>query len=572
MEILIQYQNGQDMKFYMNSESDTLLQLKEWISIQTGIPMEYQKLIHNGHILSDNSVALNALKSKSSSDTNRNSNKIKILLVASSLNEVEWIQAQKEDKLIKPFSAAASKYSAKPKISSNRIQTSSQFGFGSIQELKGFADSDKARNLLQSLTEDKGIRTIMETHSWNVGILKEMPPDGKVGVDPVCVLGFNVGKGMEINLRLRTDDLKGFRPWNKLIEVLCHELAHNVHSEHDSEFYALMNQLLKEYKNTDWKSSAGNITGSEYASHYAEPTSAIGYDVVVENERWNFDGGVQRLGGGEIEEENDVKMKQDPRVAAALAAEKRSVSRNATRLGNKKASLLTNQVQNDQGQEREQKEHAKSSAKSDSSEQNSMEHSALSVLESMGFSETRSKDALQQSHGDLDGAITYLLATVHSDPPQESIPIENEDMKSNESLESLMIDDNDTAIHTIASGTIDFESEITHTLNSIDQELKDNTNSIMKTDYVTVLRTLLKYVTNILEDPLRVEFHRISMVNAAFSKRVGRVKAAVKVLNSVGFIEQQQQSVLYLKGNPDLVRLYITKDVIERILLDLNAA
>lgn len=37
----------------------------------------------------------------------------------------------------------------------------------------------------------------------------EMPPEGKVGVSPVCVLGVNINAGQEISLRLRTDDLRG---------------------------------------------------------------------------------------------------------------------------------------------------------------------------------------------------------------------------------------------------------------------------------------------------------------------------------------------------------------------------
>ena len=48
---------------------------------------------------------------------------------------------------------------------------------------------------------------------WSVGVLAEMPADGKVGVDPVCVLGMNQNKGQKILLRLRTDDLLGFRKY-----------------------------------------------------------------------------------------------------------------------------------------------------------------------------------------------------------------------------------------------------------------------------------------------------------------------------------------------------------------------
>lgn len=82
-----------------------------------------------------------------------------------------------------------------------------------------------------------------------------MYPDGKVGVDPVCVLGLNQNKGQKILLRLRTDDLLGFRKYLGYVldvvflvshsylftltffisvidfsikKVLFHELTHNV--------------------------------------------------------------------------------------------------------------------------------------------------------------------------------------------------------------------------------------------------------------------------------------------------------------------------------------------------------
>lgn len=61
-----------------------------------------------------------------------------------------------------------------------------------------------------------------------VGLLSEMSPEGKVGVSAVCVLGYNVNKGQEISLRLRTDDYKGFRKYLRIRETLVHELAHMV--------------------------------------------------------------------------------------------------------------------------------------------------------------------------------------------------------------------------------------------------------------------------------------------------------------------------------------------------------
>ena len=63
---------------------------------------------------------------------------------------------------------------------------------------------------------------------WQVGCLSEMPPEGKVGVSAVCVLGVNINAGQEISLRLRTDDLRGFRRYDSIRQTLCHELAHMV--------------------------------------------------------------------------------------------------------------------------------------------------------------------------------------------------------------------------------------------------------------------------------------------------------------------------------------------------------
>ena len=63
-----------------------------------------------------------------------------------------------------------------------------------------------------------------------------------------CVMGYNVNAGQEIHLRLRTDDLKGFRRYARIRETLLHELTHNVWSEHDNNFKTLCSQLNREYK------------------------------------------------------------------------------------------------------------------------------------------------------------------------------------------------------------------------------------------------------------------------------------------------------------------------------------
>jgi hypothetical protein len=69
---------------------------------------------------------------------------------------------------------------------------------------------------------------------------------GKVGVSEVCIMGLNVNQGQEIKLRLRTDNLKGFRNHLSVMKVLYHELAHNVHGPHDDNFFKLMREIEKE--------------------------------------------------------------------------------------------------------------------------------------------------------------------------------------------------------------------------------------------------------------------------------------------------------------------------------------
>jgi hypothetical protein len=57
----------------------------------------------------------------------------------------------------------------------------------------------QALRVLYRVANDPGIVAIMESHRWNVGLLSEMPPEGKVGVSEVCVLGYNVVSVFTIN-------------------------------------------------------------------------------------------------------------------------------------------------------------------------------------------------------------------------------------------------------------------------------------------------------------------------------------------------------------------------------------
>ncbi|XP_008811148.2 uncharacterized protein LOC103722385 [Phoenix dactylifera] len=129
----------------------------------------------------------------------------------------------------------------------------------------------EALRRMHMLACDPGIIAVMNKHRWRVGIMTEMAPVGYVGISPKCLLGFNKNQGEEISLRLRTDNLKGFRKYESIKGTLLHELAHMVYSEHDANFFALNKQLNEEATSLDWtKSRSHTLSGHKITDHYEE--------------------------------------------------------------------------------------------------------------------------------------------------------------------------------------------------------------------------------------------------------------------------------------------------------------
>lgn len=164
-----------------------------------------------------------------------------------------------------------------------------KYGFGKIETLPMLPEQDTAKHILQTLANDPGILACMAKHKWNVGSLAELYPEGKVGESEVCVMGLNKNKGQQILLRIRTDDLKGFRKMLSIRKVLFHELAHNVHSEHNGDFFQLMRQIEKECNELDWTQGAGLSSSVE---GYESATSTL------------YSGGSFRLGGSDTSTRN----------------------------------------------------------------------------------------------------------------------------------------------------------------------------------------------------------------------------------------------------------------------------
>ena len=145
-----------------------------------------------------------------------------------------------------------------------------------------------------------------------------VPPEGKVGVSESCVLGYNVNRGQEIHLRLRTDDLRGFRRYARVRETLLHELTHNVHGPHDVHFKRLCSQLNVECREFDWASrsrdAANRLGGAEAARSSDEETWSEDEAMAATRESSG-----KPLGGDAVDAE-----KKTPAEKAAEAARRRA--------------------------------------------------------------------------------------------------------------------------------------------------------------------------------------------------------------------------------------------------------
>jgi hypothetical protein len=162
--------------------------------------------------------------------------------------------------------------------------------------------------LLRAVAADPGVAGLLAGHRWRVGLLSEMPPTGKVGVSPVCVLGVNVNRGSEISLRLRTDDLRGFRRYLSIIETMIHELAHMEISGHGTDFKELNSALRREAAALDWRRAPGAATPGGAAAAAHAPAAAAAAGVAPDGRTLRVAGGWAAPAGGA------------PAAAAAAAA------------------------------------------------------------------------------------------------------------------------------------------------------------------------------------------------------------------------------------------------------------
>ncbi|EME26309.1 hypothetical protein Gasu_60400 isoform 2 [Galdieria sulphuraria] len=256
LPIKISYRSTQYRLFV--EKSCKVLELKRKIRELVDIQVPILTLLVAGKKLQDDQQQLVSF-------FNQQKGELHILVLASSSEAVQQIQQSKSDPLMRPL---------EQQKSINRLPSrrrDSKRMFCEVVSLEGFLDKQRAQEILERLASERGVLTVVEKYNLSITRIKEMYPCGKVGIDPICVLGLN--KGNEIQLRLRTDDLQGFRSYDRILKVLFHELAHCRYGKHNREFYAFMNQLEKEAEAADWTKHGGRRLLDSVASEVQQVTT-----------------------------------------------------------------------------------------------------------------------------------------------------------------------------------------------------------------------------------------------------------------------------------------------------------
>ena len=132
-----------------------------------------------------------------------------------------------------------------------------------------------ARALLERLATDPGIQAVMKTRQLVVGTLGEMDPvDDRLmhqtQQQGACLLGYNTNAGQRIDVKLRTDNLKGFRPYSEIAATLIHELSHNWVGEHNVLFWTNYAQMRCQYLYTHARRTSGYIVRGKTTAQLAE--------------------------------------------------------------------------------------------------------------------------------------------------------------------------------------------------------------------------------------------------------------------------------------------------------------
>ena len=227
--------------------TSTLSKTIQQIQMLTDLPHNAQKLILFGKNI--NNETNQPLQLSQSIPSLKSKQKAVIMVIGSDSNALEFIEKKNS---IQKFDLPVYKPSLQ------RTQTT-PYTFHSYTILPGLPFQEKATSLLHQIASS--LEPLMKKNQYSVGALIELHP-----LTDASILGYNQNHGQVIAIRLRTDDLTGFRNYNDILKVMVHELAHMKFSEHDNQFKELNSLHARELKELDWRQSKGRrlVEGVEF--------------------------------------------------------------------------------------------------------------------------------------------------------------------------------------------------------------------------------------------------------------------------------------------------------------------
>jgi hypothetical protein len=207
----------------------------------------------------------------------------KVLVMATSSSQISELQSKRSDPTIRGFDQARTTPARDQKqldwgpttaqdinYKFCRFQACTWQSFGHRPTDGETPHAFEAMLLLEKLATDPGIVAIMKERELVVGTLGEMDPvDDRLmqtkQQEGACLLGYNTNGGTRIDLKLRNDNLKGFRPYPQLMATLIHELSHNWVGEHNLLFWTNFGQMRAEYVHTHLRLRSTVVAGKTTA-------------------------------------------------------------------------------------------------------------------------------------------------------------------------------------------------------------------------------------------------------------------------------------------------------------------
>ncbi|XP_025014855.2 uncharacterized protein LOC8265583 isoform X2 [Ricinus communis] len=420
--------------------------------------------------------------------------------------------------------------------------------------------ASEALKRMHMLAADPGIVAIMNKHRWRVGIMTEMAPVGYVGVSPKCILGLNKNHGEEISLRLRTDDLKGFRKYESIKKTLLHELAHMVYSEHDANFYALDKQLNQEAVSFNWTKSGGHtLSGIRHLDDYEESNSS-------DNRSFSL-----KLGG------NASDQLASARASSVTAAYQRLAYNNSgvhdepdpddlvaeqRNLGDGNIHKAVSGVRTDQGMI------------IDESDLNSQSISGVRIDGGMIFDEPDPDESEAKQSSSGDGNIheqDQNKAYREPDPDESQVNrlVQEEpdpvDALVSSQASSMAIDEPDPDDQELQR----IQDPVTVVCGRLQKAVETLRAEVNPTEAIAAFQTLFKIIRNVIEHPNEMKFKRLRKANPIIQKNVANHRAAMEILLVAGFSEDvvfdatgKPETYLVLKRN-DPGLLWLVKSSLE---------